>query len=73
MKKNLAIRAVPASTMVELYWEGGGELPDSLKGSYTNTKAAQTAIAQFMGSPDREEQLVEAYKKDEAKKPATTK
>jgi len=72
LKKNLLIRSIPASTMVEIYWEGGGELPSALKGAFTNIKTAKQAIATFLDSTDREEQLLEAYKKD-TPKPAVAK
>lgn len=68
MKRALKIEKFPASTLVRIAWEGGGELPDRLKSLYTTPRDAQMAIDAWMASENREVELVELYKKDEEAK-----
>lgn len=72
-KKRLIVEQVPGSTLHRLKWEGGGELPHSLKGSYTSVKEAQHAIARWEADENREVEMLEAYKMDEAKKAESAK
>lgn len=67
-KRQLRIEKVPASTLVRVAWEGGGELPKVLKSEYTSPTAAQNAINAWMASENREVEMVELYKKDEENK-----
>ena len=43
-KKNLFIAPVPNTSLYEVKFKGGGEIPDEIKGQYTNAKIAQEAI-----------------------------
>lgn len=63
-QRQLIILPLPASTMVRIAWDGGGELPDALKGSYTNHSEARSAIMSWMASSGRVEEEVALMKKD---------
>ena len=55
MSKQLRIEKVEASTLVKIAYTGGGEVPDALKGSYTNRTEAELAIARWLAAnPDKE-------------------
>lgn len=43
-KKNLFITPVPNSSFYEVKFQGGGEVPDDLKGKFTSLKRAEEAI-----------------------------
>lgn len=58
MSKTLRIEPVPNSTMVRFAWNGGGELPEALSGSYTNRKVAEQAMREWLATQkDREVEL----------------
>lgn len=42
--RSLRIEKVPASTLVCIKWNGGGEVPAALSGNYTSRTAAQRDI-----------------------------
>lgn len=44
MSKSLVIEPIPGTTMVQIKFEGGGELPEALKGAWTNRSLAHKAI-----------------------------
>lgn len=54
MTRSLRIEKVPATTLVCIKWNGGGELPAELSGTYTSMAAARTAIAVWSGNEGRE-------------------
>lgn len=45
-KKELKYRMLPEG-LYQLFWSSGGELPDTLKGSYTSVHAVQRAISDY--------------------------
>lgn len=57
-KRTLRIEPVPATALVRVAWNGGGEVPDSLKGYYTSVKDAQRAIDIWATNQSRPEVLV---------------
>lgn len=66
MSKSIRIEAVPSSTLVKFAWNGGGELPAELSGTYTNTAAAMQAFRAWIANQkDRE---VNLEQKEEAPK-----
>lgn len=50
MSKELKVRYVPSENLFEIYYEGGGGIPDALKGYYTTTAAAQENIKLFQAT-----------------------
>lgn len=49
MSKELKVRAVKGmGTMLEVYYEGGGEVPEILSGQYTSSSVANTAIKAYL-------------------------
>lgn len=49
MQKELKIRPVKGlGTMLEIYYEGGGEVPEILSGQYTASSVAQQAIKAYL-------------------------
>lgn len=49
MSKELKTRPVKGlGTMLEIFYEGGGEVPAALSGQYTSTSVAQTAITAYL-------------------------
>lgn len=59
MSKNLVIEKVPQSTLCRIKWEGGGELPEQLKGEFTNSAVAKVFIASWLSqNPDREVEVL---------------
>lgn len=56
-KRTLRIEKVPASTLLRIVWNGGGEVPAALSGSYTSHLSAETAIKAWMAANDREVEI----------------
>lgn len=55
MSKQLRIEKVEATTLVKIAYTGGGEVPDALKGAYTNRAEAELAIKRWKAAnPDKE-------------------
>ena len=50
MSKQLRIEKIDASTLVRIAYTGGGEVPDSLKGAYTNRVEAELAIKRWLAA-----------------------
>ena len=44
MQKGLLIRPIAGTTMVEIYYQGGGRLPDDLQGQFTSIAAADRTL-----------------------------
>lgn len=63
--KTLRIEPVPASTMVRIAWNGGGQLPPELEGSWTNTKMAQQAITAWATKNERGEMKAEVVEREQ--------
>lgn len=57
-KRTLRIEPVPATALVRVAWNGGGELPKALKGYYTSVKDAQRAIDVWSTNQSRPEVIV---------------
>lgn len=55
--RSLRIEKVPATTLVRIAWNGGGEVPDELKGHYTSPLAAKQAIAVWTSKAEREVEI----------------
>lgn len=67
--KNLVIEPVPASALVRVAYEGGGEVPDELKGWYMTPRDAKEAIEVWRAkNPERELDVV--VKREEEEKEA---
>lgn len=59
MSKKLRIEPVPASTLLRIAFEGGGEVPDALKGHFTTRTIAEAFIRDWAAAnPDREVEVV---------------
>lgn len=55
MTRSLRIERVPATALVCVKWNGGGEVPPELSGSWTSHNAAKLAIAAWLArNPERE-------------------
>lgn len=52
--KSLRIEKVPASTLLCIKWNGGGEIPAVLSGTYTSYQTAKQAINAWMADNDRD-------------------
>lgn len=52
-KKNLRLVPDETTALIRIEWEGGGEVPLELSGSYTDTPNAQRAIAAYMAAKGR--------------------
>lgn len=51
MEKQLLTRPVKGmGTMLEVYYEGGGEVPEALSGQYTSRSVADTAIKTYLST-----------------------
>lgn len=48
MTKSLRVVPVPASSLVKIEFEGGGEVPDELKGTFTSTQTANARIKEWL-------------------------
>lgn len=73
MKRNLKVVPVPSSTLVRVVWEGGGEVPDALKGQYTSSYAANMAILAWYSTKGAVEEEVALLKRDDERKRAAAK
>jgi hypothetical protein len=66
--KNFRIDPVPSSSLVSIAFEGGGEVPDVLKGHYTTPAAAKIAIEVWKAAhPERDEVEVTVAREEEEK------
>jgi hypothetical protein len=66
-ERSLRIEKVPASTLVRIAWNGGGEVPQSLQGSFTSHAAARQAIEVWKINEAKREVREESPPLDEAK------
>lgn len=57
-KRTLRIEPVPATALVRIAWNGGGEVPAAISGYYTSTKDAQRAIDIWSTNQGRPEVVV---------------
>lgn len=73
MNRTLRIEKVPASTLVCIKWNGGGEVPKELSGHYTSKEAAQVAINVWKAANGREEVEEASPSTDEARAKIKTK
>lgn len=46
-KRTIRIEPAPGTACVQFAWNGGGELPDALKGMYTSPAAAKRALTDY--------------------------
>lgn len=58
-KRSLKIEKVPATTLVCIKWNGGGEVPAMLTGNYTSPAAAKQAIRVWESLNEREVEVEE--------------
>lgn len=65
-KRSLRIEKVPASTLVCIKWNGGGEVPKQLSGNYTSHLLAKRAIEVWKQENGREDVEEETPSGDEA-------
>lgn len=72
MTRSLRIEKVPNSTLLCIKWNGGGEVPRELHGTYTSMKDAKQAIEIWKVTNKREE-VVEESVVDEMKPRLTIK
>ena len=64
--KNFRIEPAPASALVQIAWEGGGELPDDLKGSFMTPADAKRAIEVWKAkNPDRDPEVIVQREQEE--------
>jgi hypothetical protein len=53
MSKELKMRvAAGKGSLREVYWEGGGEVPQALKGLYTSVQDAQVDINKYLSTKE---------------------
>ena len=57
MTRSLRIEKVPATTLVCIKWNGGGEVPAVLSGTYTSVSLAQKAIDIWKATNDRDVEI----------------
>lgn len=67
MTRSLRIEKVPATTLVRVVWNGGGEVPAVLSGTYTSPLAAKRAIEVWKAQSGRTEVEEESPAMDEDK------
>lgn len=67
-KRSLRIEKVPASTLVCIKWNGGGEVPAALSGHYTSYLQAKLAIDAWLADNDKEVVVVEPQLDEQAGK-----
>lgn len=60
-QKALRIETAPNSALLQIVWEGGGQIPSELEGMFTSTVEANRAIA-LWESTHREVEVVDATK-----------
>lgn len=72
--RSLRIERVPATTLVCIKWNGGGEVPAQLSGSYSSAAQAKFAIAAWQAAnPDKEEVELDSPSEDRAAQEAPRK
>ncbi len=64
--RSLRIEKVPATTLLRIVWNGGGEVPAPLTGTYTSHTMARQAIEVWKSVNGREEVVEESPSTDEA-------
>ena len=57
MTRSLRIEKVPSTTLVCIKWNGGGEVPATLSGTYTSVALAQKAIDIWKATNDRDVEI----------------
>lgn len=57
MTRSLRIERVPATTLVCIKWNGGGEVPALLSGNYTSHAAAKQAIVSWQATQPAEREV----------------
>jgi len=68
MSKTFRIEPVPNSALVRIAFEGGGEVPDELKGAFTTPKIAQDAIRIWqLANPDRTQEPARVVAREDEK------
>lgn len=65
MTRSLRIEKVPSSTLLCIKWNGGGEIPGVLSGTYTSYHAANQAIKAWLAEQSEREVEVVAPELDE--------
>lgn len=65
MSKRFVIEPVLATSLVRVRFEGGGEVPASLSGSYTTPAAAQQAIDVYLADKGRQAETVDQRLEEE--------
>ena len=50
IQKELAVRMQPNGRMYEIYYEGGGELPECLRSTYTTKRIARADLANYVNT-----------------------
>lgn len=56
-KREPQVRIAPNSTLLEFYMEGGGPIPDCLRGQYTSKTVADIAKANYLYERDIKPQV----------------
>lgn len=70
MSKSFRIEPVEATTMVRIAYVGGGEVPDALKGLFTNITIAKQHLASWQAAnPEREVKEVEVVQRGDDSRP----
>lgn len=70
MSKQLRIEKIEATTLVRIAFTGGGEVPDSLKGAYTNRTEAEVAIKRWLSANPGKEVAVQPPEREDTGKGA---
>lgn len=66
--KNIRIEQVPSSALVRCAYEGGGELPAELQGTFTSPRDAKLAIDVYMAKQNRDVEVkVDAIEQEKAR------
>lgn len=64
--KNLVIEPMPSSALVQIKYEGGGEVPDALKGAYMTPRDAKMAIEVWLAAnPERDLEVIDKREQEE--------
>jgi hypothetical protein len=67
-KRSLRVEKVPASTMLKIAWNGGGEVPPGLQGHFTSHFEAKAAIANWLAANGKEVEVTEPKLDEQAEK-----
>lgn len=51
--KKLLLTRTPGGTTYQIYYEGGGEVPESLRGEWTRADRANSAIDEYLAVRDK--------------------